>query len=96
MSDAIEVYDGVPLPEIRRSTGRRSKFPISTMDVGQMFFLPGRSTRSVSAYISRIAKASGRKFTSRKCWVVFKDSKPVEVEEGTEGATQGTGVWRLE
>lgn len=94
MSEVFEVYDNVPLPEVRRK--RSSKYPITTMEVGQMFFMPGRGARGVSAYISRVTKSMDRKFTTRRCCVVFKNGKPVEVAEGTKGAISGTGVWRIE
>lgn len=93
----LEVYDGVPVPEINRrpKTGRR-KYPVETMTVGQMFFEPGRTAKSMSAYISRITKDLPGKFTARHCCVLMQDGKPVEVPPGTDGAIEGAGVWRLE
>lgn len=91
----FEVYDGVPVPPVKRPSGPR-KYPVRTMTVGQMFFVTGRKSRSVGAYIARITKDIEAKFIVRHCWVVFKDDKPVEVPEGTPGAEEGTGVWRTE
>ena len=95
MSAEFKVYDGVPLPEINRAP-KRKKYPLEKMKVGQMFFLEGRDTKSASAYISRISRNLPGKFSARHCWVVFEDDKPREVPEGTEGAQEGTGVWRTE
>lgn len=95
MSAMLKVYDNVPLPKVDRSPKRR-KYPLATMQVGQMIFEPGRSTQSVSAYISRISKKVPGRFTTRHCWVVFEDDQPREVPQGTPGAIEGTGVWRVE
>lgn len=95
MSGVLKVYDGVPMPPARRP--KRRKFPFETMRVGQMVFDPDRSTRSVSAYVSRVTRSMPGKFRARHCWVVFDENEqPREVPEGTPGAIEGTGVWRTE
>lgn len=98
MSAMLKVYKGVPLPKINRAPkGRRRKYPIETMEVGDAVFEPGRASKSVSAYISRITKSlPDRKFTARNCWMKFENDQPREVPEGTPGAVEGTGVWRIE
>ena len=95
MSEMFKVYDGVPIPRVNRApkSGRR-RYPIATMDVGQMFFVSGRKNRTVIAYISRIPRSIPAEFVTRRCWMVERDGKMVEVAEGTPGAQEGTGVWR--
>ncbi len=98
MSGMLSVQKGVPLPEINRTPkGARRKYPIESMQPGDMFFVPGRSSKSVSAYISRISKDVPGKFSARQCSMV-EDGKggwrpPVA---GDPPATEGTGVWRIE
>lgn len=102
MSEMLFVHKGVPIPPIDRSANkRRRKYPIETMEVGDMIFVPGRSVKSVVAYISRISKDVNRKFSARGCHAV-----PVGMvggvrkwelaEQGADGAEEGTGVWRTE
>lgn len=101
MTVMFDVQRGVPLPSINRSpkSGRR-KYPVDTMAVGDMFFLPGRSAKSVSAYISRITKDRAERFSARHVWMwEALDGSWQLVEPGSEGLTpgavEGTGVWRI-
>lgn len=99
MASLFKVQDGVRLPEINRApkTPRR-KFPVQGMTPGQFFFVPGKTSRSVSAYVSRITKHLPGKYTTRHMWA----SKParsdewVEAEANASGATEGVGVWRTD
>ena len=98
----FKVQSGVPLPEISRApkTPRR-KFPVQGMRPGDMFFVPGKTSKSVSAYISRITKNLPGKYTARHCWMRLASDdvwQPIEPgqENLTAGATEGVGVWRTE
>lgn len=98
MSAMLNVQKGVPLPEINRAPkGVRRKYPIETMEVGDMFFVPGRSSKSVSAYISRISKDVPGRFSARSCFMVKDgDGNWQPCEPGGPPACEGTGVWRIE
>lgn len=103
MTGLFEVQSGVPLPEINRApTNPRRKYPVEGMAVHAMFFVPGRETKSVSAYISRITKNLTGKFSARHCWMRKKLPHEGDPSEWTictsdaTGATEGTGVWRIE
>lgn len=98
----FKVQSGVPLPEISRApkTPRR-KFPVQGMVPGQMFFVPGKTSKSVSAYISRITKNLPGKYTARHCHMRERTTntqgKHWELcDPTTPGATEGVGVWRTE
>lgn len=102
MTTMLTVQKGVPLPKVDRAPkNARRKYPVATMEVGDMFFLPGKSTRAVSAYISRITKDLKGKFSARHCWMIpvgMRGNERVwELARGDEdGAEEGTGVWRIE
>lgn len=98
MSPMFSVQSGVPLPQIDRAPkGGRRKYPLETMKVGDMFFVPGKSTRPISAYISRETKDLPGKFSARHCWMIPQaDGKWKLAKEGDKGAQEGTGVWRIE
>lgn len=97
----IELQDDVPLPEVTREQPRR-KYPFEEMAVGQCFFVPERTVKSMSSYVSRETKDLDAKFTTRKVWL----RKPLPTEdqslewvkttEETPGAVPGVGVWRTE
>ena len=97
MTEMYKVRHGGTPPGVNRSrkTGRR-KFPVETMKVVDWFLVPHRTTRSVSAYVSRITKALPGKFITRAAWMIEQDGDWVEVPEGTTGAISGAQVWRTE
>lgn len=102
MTTMFKVQDNVPLPEISRAPkAPRRKFPVEGMTPGQMFFVPGKSSKSVSAYISRITKDLPGKYTARHCWMiptgVVGGQRTWELAQGgDDGAEEGVGVWRTE
>lgn len=97
MSPMFNVQTGVPLPQIDRAPkGGRRKYPLEAMKVGDMFFVPGKSTRPISAYISRETRDLPGKFSARHCWMVKQGDKWVTATKDEAGAVEGTGVWRIE
>lgn len=101
MTALIPVQYGVPIPGINRKPKQpRRKHPVDTMKVGGFYFLPGASTKSVSAYISRITKDLPGKYTARHCWardaLEHEDGPWVICTPDADGAAEGVGVWRSE
>jgi len=96
MTTTYPVLKGVPIPPIRRGRPRR-KYDLEHLAVGDMQFVPGRTVKQVSAYVSKMARTMpAMKFTTR---VVFarRLGQRWEVCEPTDrGATEGVGVWRVE
>ena len=94
----FKVQDNWPIPPIKRAPKNpRRKFPVHDMKLGQMFFMPRRSARSVSSYISRITKDLPGSYAVRQCFAAqCVDGSWVEVDEDYPGATKGVGVWRIE
>lgn len=75
----FEVQSGIPMPISTRSGG--SKYPLAQLKVGDMFFVPDRTTKGASTFYAG-AKKLGIKVSVR----------PFVEEDGTEGI----GVWRTE
>lgn len=101
MPAMFSVQKGVPIPDINRAPkGTRRKYPIEGMAVGDMFFVPGRSCKSVSAYISRISKGVPGRFSARHCWMrpgkKHEESEWMLCTPDVKDAVEGTGVWRIE
>jgi hypothetical protein len=96
MSEMFNIVKGHPIPPITRTrpTTSRKKYPIEGMDVGDSFFVAGRTVRRVSAYISRITKALTGKFETRPGWGRQQDGNWLPAEAEAAGATEGTWVWR--
>lgn len=96
MSKLFQVQDGWPLPPISRGRKERHKWPVEAMRVGQMFFLPNRSVKSVSAYTARTTKDLPGKYAVRPCWAARGAGGVwTECAEHDVGATKGAGVWRV-
>ncbi len=102
MTTMLSVQQGVPMPEPEYTPKTvRRKYPVDTMQVDDMFFLPGRASRGVSSYISRITKDLKGKWATRHCWMIPVGMRGDETvwqlsKEGVDGAQEGTGVWRIE
>lgn len=97
----FEVQENVPLPSVDTTPKNPSrKYPLNTMAVGGMFFVPGKSTRSLSSYIARASTGTERKFNVRHCWMRQVGERAPDVpywvtcEQTDEDAVEGTGVWR--
>ncbi len=98
MAPMFQVQTGIPLPLINRAAKEpRRKYPLETMAVGAMFFVPGMGTKSFSAYISRTTKDIAGKYAARHVWMVQRpDGTWWLSNEHAVGAVEGTGVWRTE
>lgn len=92
------VQKNIPMPGVDRSPrGVERKYKLHDMAVGDMFFVPGRTSKSVSAYIVRISKDMSAKFSVRHCWMKqIGETEWVLVDPAVEGAVEGVGVWRTE
>ena len=91
----LKVYDGVPIPGVNRTASARRIYPIATMKVGQMFFRPGASPKSVSAYVSRITKDLPQRFITQRCWAIETPDGFIEVSSDATGGVEGVGIWRV-
>ena len=98
MTTMYPVQDGVPLAAIRAPKPPRRKWPVETMQPGQFFFVPGKTGKSVSAYVSRITKDLPGKYTARHCWAYQTPNDGLwhPCAPGAGMALEGVGVWRTE
>lgn len=97
MAEMFKVCRGGSPPVVdRRRKGGRHKFPVEEMSVGDWFLVPHRTTRSVSAYISRITKNLPGKFITRTVWMAKKGEDWEVADARAAGAVSGVQVWRTE
>ena len=99
MTTAYKVQVGVPIPEINRTPKvSRRRYPLDTLVVGGMFFIPGRTSRSVSAYVSRVARGTDRKFSVRHVWAKQETDGSWTLLDKPQGppAVEGVAVWRVQ
>ena len=90
----LKVNRNVPKPDpIRRSATRR-KYPFDDLEVGDNFFVPNRSTNTLSTHVSTVGKQLGRVFSTRLCWMRQTKNGWRVCGEDAEGAVCGIGVWR--
>lgn len=61
----IEIEKGVPIPD---KAGRKVKYPLDDMDVGDSFFVPDADHQDISPVIAarRRARKWTRQFTTRR------------------------------
>ena len=75
----FSIEKGVPIPESRG--GGRGKYPFREMEIGDSFFVAGKSTAKFSAHVHHHRKRHGLKFTTRTV---------------TEDGVKGVRIWRTE
>ena len=79
-TESIEIETGVPMPE-SKGVGRRLRYPLLEMEVGQSFFAPGRNAAQMSAYTGYVRRKYGKSFQARTL---------------AENGVDGCRVWRIE
>lgn len=85
-------------PKAAARTGPRRKYPLDTLGVGEMFFVPNgeRATRkSLATHVSMEARKLGRKFSTRT--IHMRETAPGEwvvCDPQADNAVEGVGVWR--
>lgn len=91
----FQVQQNVPLPKSQRGyrPGRR-KYPFEDMDVGDMFFVPGKTKNTLATHASTVGKELDRKFVTRLVVMREDDGVWVMANDGAPGAIRGIGVWR--
>ncbi len=92
-----EVQKNIPIPRaMRPSAPARRKYPFETMDVGDMFFVPGKAKNTLATHVSTVGAQLGRKYGTRVLYMreTIEGWKPCEPDE--DGAVIGVGVWRTE
>jgi hypothetical protein len=94
----FEIQSGAPerlAPQhIARARRPRYKYPIDKMKVGDFFLYPNANSRSVSSYVSRIAKDVPGIFSTKSVWMVMQRGKWRLADVATHGATRGLMVRR--
>jgi len=80
---SFEIEDGIEIPD--RDT-IQSSYPFDKLEVGQSFFVPGKTAQQMSA-----AKAHWRKKFPDRQWVNKKSTKEINGE-----VVEGVRVWRSE
>ncbi len=103
----LRVNKDVPIPRAQRHVpASRRKYPFEDMEIGDMFFVPGKEKNTLATHASTTGKQLGRQFITRLLWMVQLedgdwvnqygvDGEVYDVVSDTEGATLGIGVWRV-
>jgi hypothetical protein len=87
----------VPIPKPQRLTsGSRRKYPLDTMEIDEMFFVPDKEKNSISTHIAASGAALGRKFITRLTYMTKTKRGWKLATREAAGAVQGVGVWRTE
>lgn len=60
-----KVEKGVPLPPKGRGPGRKTKYPLMTMEVGDSFKVPLSKMKAARVVVSKTQRSTDRKFATR-------------------------------
>lgn len=90
-----EVQRNIPVPKPEKVMPRRGrKYPFESMEIGDMFFVPGRTKNNLMSLASITGKNLNRKFTTRLTFMVESLDGWQQATKDTPRAVQGIGVWR--
>lgn len=90
-----EVQKNIPIPKvIKTNPTARRKYPFEDMDVGDMFFVPGKAKNTLTTHASTVGKNLGRKFITRLTHMVETVEGWEQSSPDNPSAIQGIGVWR--
>jgi len=91
------IQKSVPIPKkARPALPSRRKYPFHEMEVGDMFFVPGKKKNTMATHASTTGKKLGRKFVTRMAWMRETLEGWEVCDKDHEDAVQGIGVWRTE
>jgi hypothetical protein len=92
----LELQDNIPLPPPVRKPrkARRRKYPFEEMEIGQHFFVEGKTKNTLGTHVTTVGKQLGRTFSTRLCHMRQEGGQWALCEPTDEGAVQGVGVWR--
>ena len=93
----IATVQGIALPK-PASAKRACMYPFATMDVGAMFFLPGRTTDQFATYAGLWGRKLNRRFKTRTLYMRRDNAKSPweECAADVKDAVRGVGCWRFE
>lgn len=87
----------IAMPPIKRAReGTPRVYPWTTMEIGDMFFIPDKDRNTFSPYASEVGARLGMKFRTRLCWAKDTGKAWVVCDADASGAVQGIGCWRVE
>lgn len=81
----IVIDRDIPVPGRRNTTGSRSKFPWTKMNVGDSFFVAGYSREGGPRKHTKMGTTMGYKLVPNSSWIV---------RDAREKNTKGVRVWR--
>lgn len=94
----LKLQHNVPVPPTIRPSarGKRRKYPFEAMQVGDMFFLPGKTRSQISGHLYNVNKQLGIKLQARLAYMRERKGKWEPAEHDDPDASLGVGVWRVE
>ncbi len=92
----LQLQRNVPLPTPARRVDARRKYPFASMEVGDFFFVPGKSKNTIRTYFSTVGKQHGIKLKSDLIHARRIEGKWVPCNEADPEGEVGVGVWRTE
>jgi hypothetical protein len=92
----FKIQKNVEVAKVRKPSGRRKKYPFADLDVGDMFFIPNKTTNTMMSQASHAGKQLGRKFSTRLIWMANVEGDWIPCTESAKDKVMGVAVWRVE
>lgn len=93
----LQLQRNVPPPTRRPVVDGRKKYPFESMQVGDFFFVEGKTRNSIRTYFATAGKAHGIRLRSQLIFARRNELEQwVPCPEDAPGAVSGVGVWRTE
>ena len=92
----FKIQKNVGVAKVSKPSGRRKKYPFEDLDVGDMFFVPNKSTNTMMSQASHAGKQLGRKFTTRLILMANVNGDWLPCTESAPDKVLGVAVWRTE
>jgi hypothetical protein len=93
VSMEFQPISGVDIPTPQQ-TRRNRKYPFATMEVGEVFFVPGAS-KTFAGQVTAAGRRLGRKFVPRRVFLKDTGNGYVLADADTPDAVPAIGVWRV-
>jgi hypothetical protein len=92
------IQKNVAIPKtIRSAPPSKRKYPFDSMEIGDMFFVPGKTKNTMATHASSVSKKLGKKFKTQLVYMAELEDGSWEPTVSTdEDGVIGIGVWRTE
>ena len=91
----LKVQRKMAIPEKQVPARPRTTYPFEQLEVGDMFFIPEKTRKSLAPYIYAVGVKLGVRFSVRTTQMLETRRGWKACDSDADGAVAGLGVWRV-